>query len=163
MRQLPLLALAGLLLAPALALACDDDEEPATVAGDARFETRLVVRHGAWLESELDTTWSELEPGLFLLHLRRPTGAWVAETWFFRLAAEPTRAYTFEEMQHLEEAGAIDRETPAGLISDQVLVYAADAAQAARLARAMRPRSVPARVVEALHAAGPAPTDALPH
>ena len=157
MKTLSSLALASLLLVPTGAVACEDDvdEEPVPPVDSAtfiapRFATRVVVREGAWLDSEMDSTWTDLEPGLFLLRLRRPTGAWVAETWFFRLASEPTRAYTFEEMSALEAAGTIDSATACGLISDQVLVYARDEAQAARLARAMRPSAVPPRVAAAI-------------
>ena len=98
MRTLPSLAFASLLLLPGAALACDENEgDEADVPADP-VASRLIVREGAWLDSELDSTWLELEPGLFLLRLRRPTGAWVAETWFFRLASDPTRAYTLEEI-----------------------------------------------------------------
>jgi hypothetical protein len=142
------LACASLLLAPALASACDEEGVTAEVPA-VPFETRVVVRQGAWLDSELDTTWSALEPGTFLLHLRRP-GAWVAEYWFYRLAARPEQALTFEEMTELEADGYIDETTESGLVVYQVLLYAQDAAQASRLASAMRPRAVPARVAEAL-------------
>lgn len=146
MRSLTALACAGLLLAPGIATACDEEGEPAS----APFETRVVVRQGVWLDSELDSTWSGLEPGVFLLHLRRPAGAWVAEYWFFRLASQPDQVLTYDQMAALEREGAIDETTESGLVVYQVLLYANDAAQASRLASAMRPRTVPARVAEAL-------------
>jgi hypothetical protein len=146
MRPLAALAAAGLFLAPSLALACDEEETD----GSTPFETRIVVREGAWLDSELDSAWSALEPGTFLLRLKRPTGAWVAEYWFFRLAGLPGQAFPFEEMTAMEREGTIDDTTESGLIVYQVLLYAQDGAQAARLATAMRPRAVPPRVAEAL-------------
>jgi hypothetical protein len=146
MRSLTVLACAGLLLAPGIAHACDEEGDAPAVP----FESRVVVRQGAWLDSELDSTWSGLEPGVFLLHLRRPSGAWVAEYWFFRLASQPEQAYTYEQMAALEREGVIDETTESGLVVYQVLLYANDSAQAARLATAMRPRTVPARVAEAL-------------
>jgi hypothetical protein len=145
MRPFAALAAAGLLLTPALSLACDEEEGRATP-----FETRIVVREGAWLDSELDSTWSALEPGTFLLRLKRPAGAWVAEYWFFRLAGVPGKAFTFEEMTAMEQEGTIDETTESGLVVYQVLLHAHDAAQAARLATAMRPHAVPVRVAEAL-------------
>jgi hypothetical protein len=153
MRSLTVLACAGLFLAPGLALACDEEGVDPIDGAPIPFETRVVVRQGAWLDSELDSTWSGLEPGVFLLHLRRPGGAWVAEYWFFRLAAEPGRIRTYDEMAAMEREGTIDETTESGLVVYQVLLYANDAAQAARLASAMRPRTVPARVAEALHPA----------
>ncbi|MEO6463727.1 MAG: hypothetical protein ABIP29_11690 [Candidatus Eisenbacteria bacterium] len=143
------LACASLIVAPSLSTACDEEG----VGTDARavpFETRVVVRQGAWLDSELDSTWTALEPATFLLRLRRPGGAWVAEYWFYRLAARPEQALTLEEMAQLEADGYIDEMTESGLVVYQVLLYAQDAAQASRLATAMRPRAVPARVAEAL-------------
>ena len=151
MRPLAALACASLLLAPAAASACDEDGEDVAVTETAPpFETRVIVRQGVWLDSEVDTNWSALEPGTFLLRLRRPAGAWVAEYWFFRLAESPGHALTFEEMAQLEEWGQIDDRTESGLVVYQVLLYAQDEAQARRLAVAMRPRTVPARVAEAL-------------
>jgi hypothetical protein len=151
MRPLTALACAGLLLAPASASACDEEGVDSAL-GDAPapFETRVVVRQGTWLDAEVDTTWSALEPGTFLLRLRRPAGAWIAEYWFFRLAEDPERVLTLDEMHALEEAGEIDDQTESGLVVYQVLLYAQDQAQAGRLAVAMRPREVPARVIEAL-------------
>lgn len=151
MRPLAALACAGLLLAPAAASACDEEEGDAPVAETpVPFETRVIVRQGSWLDSEVDTTWCALEPGTFLLRLQRPAGAWVAEYWFFRLAEDPGRALTFEQMNTLEEQGQIDERTESGLVVYQVLLYAQDEAQARRLAVAMHPRTVPARVAEAL-------------
>jgi hypothetical protein len=158
MRTLPSLAFASLLLLPGAALACDESEDDEADVPADPFETRLVVREGAWLDSELDSTWSELEPGLFLLRLRRPTGAWVAETWYFRLVSDPTRARTFEEMEQLEAEHRLDDTSPGGLVIDQVLIYASDAAQAGSLALAMRPRTLPARVQEAVRDSGSAQT-----
>ena len=149
MRPIAALACASLLLTPSLAPACADAEEPVAEASRP-FETRVVVRQGTWLDSELDSTWSALEPGTFLLRLKRPTGAWVAEYWYFRLAGEPGRVYTFDEMVEMERTGVIDEFTESGLVVYQVLLYAQDPAQAARLAVAMRPNGVPARVAEAL-------------
>ena len=147
MRPLAALTAAGLLLAPAAAPACDEEGRGLAAAP---FETRVVVREGAWLDSELDSTWSALEPGMFLLRLRRPAGAWVAEYWYFRLAALPNQAFTFEEMTAMEQEGTVDDTTESGLVVYQVLLYAQDQAQAARLATAMRPHTVPVRVAEAL-------------
>jgi hypothetical protein len=145
------LALAGLLLAPTDAKTCDEDLDQVPAAADtSAFDTRVVVREGAWLDSEMDTTWTDVEPGLFLLRLRRPTGAWIAETWYFRLPAHPTRALTFDEMRRLAADRFFDGRAEYGMIRDQVLLYARDEAQAARLARAMRPPAVPARVSAAL-------------
>ena len=145
MHPLTPLACATLLLAPTIAAACEEGDDGApTVA----FETRLVVREGAWLEGEVDSTWIALDPGLFLVPLRRPAGAWIAESWYFRLAAWPAEVFTFDEMIALERAGAIDERTESGLVVDQVLLYASDPAQAARLARAMRPQAPPRRVIE---------------
>jgi hypothetical protein len=143
------LALAGLLLAPAGVQACDEDPDEMTAVADTSFNTRVVVREGAWLDSEMDTNWTDVEPGLFLVRLRRPTGAWVAETWYFRLATDLRHVYTFEELRALADAHALDGREPYGMIRDQVLVYARDEAQAARLARAMRPAVAPPRVVAA--------------
>jgi hypothetical protein len=144
MRAIRTLACATLLLAPAIAAACEEGGDGAPPP----FETRLVVRQGAWLEDEVDSTWIALDPGLFLVPLRRPAGAWIAETWYFRLPAWPAEVFTFDEMNALERAGAIDERTESGLVVDQVLLYARDPAQAARLARAMRPQAPPSRVLD---------------
>ena len=99
MHIVPQLALAGLLLAPAVGHACEENESPiATAPADTTFADCLFVREGAWLDEELDEASTRLAPGLFLLHLRRPTGAWIVESWYFRLADQPTRAWTFEQM-----------------------------------------------------------------
>lgn len=129
-------------LAPAPGRACDE--------GGTGEEGRIIVREGAWLDSELDSTWTALEPGAYLLRLRRPTGAWVVETWYYRLPSDPTRVLTHEELVALREQGRIEPWDEPTTVVDQVLVYAQGEAQAARLARAMRPRQAPVRVVEAV-------------
>jgi len=129
-------------------------ESPGDLVPDAppTFDTPVLVHEGAWLESELDTAWTELEPGAYLLRLRRPTGAWIVETWYYRLPSDPTRVFTHDELLAERAAGRVDEtEEPASVV-DQVLVYARDEAQAARLGRAMRPGRAPARVVEAVRA-----------
>jgi len=147
----PRLALAGLLLCPGAVQARDEHESPrARAAADTSFSNCIYVREGAWLDEELDERSTRIAPGLFLLHLRRPTGAWVVESWYFRVAAEPRRAWTFEQMAHRIEATGAPAPAELGLVVDQVLVYANDAAQASRLACAMRRDDVPARVRQAL-------------
>ena len=110
----------------------------------------LVVREGAFLDIELDSTWTELAPGSYLLRLRRSTGAWVAETWFYRLPSDPTRVLTHDELVDLRAAGRIEPWDEPTTVVYQVLLYAQGEAQAERLARAMRPCRPPARVIEAV-------------
>ena len=152
---LTLLLLAAPLAAPH-AQACEEEggDLDLVLDGNACFagaeEARIVVREGAWLDSELDSTWIPLEPGSYLLRLRRPTGAWVVETWYYRLPSDPTRVLTHDELVELRAAGQVESWDEPQTVADQVLVYAQGEAQAQRLARAMRPRAVPARVVEAV-------------
>jgi len=146
-RQLILALTLVLLAAPIAAPRASACEE---AGGDADMDPRLVVRDGAWLDSELDTTWTELEPGAYLLRLRRPTGAWVVETWFYRLPSDPAQVLTRDEVVRLRADGWIEPWDEPTTVVYQVLVYAQGEAQAERLARAMRPRAVPARVAAAV-------------
>ena len=123
---------------------------PASACEDEETDEPLVVREGAWLDTELDSVWIELEPGAYLLRLRRATGAWVAETWFYRLPSDPARVLTHDELAALRAAGRIEPWDEPRTVVYQVLVYAQAGEQAERLARAMRPRIVPARVIEAV-------------
>ena len=155
-----ILALSLVLLAAPLAApradACDEEGDDAELALndgsgclDDPDESRLVVREGAWLDSELDSMWIPLDPGAYLLRLKRPTGAWVVETWYYRLPSDPTRVLTHDELVRLRAEGRIELWDEPSTVVDQVLVYAQGEAQAERLARAMRPVRPPARVIEA--------------
>ncbi len=117
---------------------------------DESDESPLIVREGAWLESELDSTWTLLEPGAYLMRLKRPTGAWIVETWYYRLPSDPTRVLTHDELADLRAERGIEPWDEPTTVVDQVLVYAQGEAQALRLARAMRPARAPARVVAAV-------------
>ena len=149
------IAAALLCLAPSPALACDEEgveADPPAAAVCPAVEP-LVVRQGAWLDSEVDTGAVMVEPGTFLVPLRRPAGAWVAEYWFVRVPGAVARAVTMEEAADLVRQGQLSIDGDCGLVAYQVLLYAQDPAQAARLVRAMKPRVLPPLVVEALVAA----------
>jgi hypothetical protein len=140
-----ILALLLIVLAAPCVRACEEEGGEADTGPEP-----LVVREGAFLDIELDSTWTELEPGSYLLHLRRSTGAWVAETWFYRLPSDPTRVLTHAELVEMRAAGRLEPWDEPTTVVYQVLLYAQSEAQAARLAHAMHPRTPPARVIEAV-------------
>ncbi len=149
-----ILALSLVLLAAPLAAprvhACEEEGSDADLVLDETGDSPLIVREGAWLDSELDSSWTPLEPGAFLLRLHRPTGAWVVETWYYRLPSDPTRVLTHDELVERRAGRGVEPWDEPTMVVDQVIVYAQGEAQALRLARAMRPAQVPARVVEAV-------------